>query len=209
MFRRKVEVQPQFLVFGLGNPGARYAHTRHNLGWWVLDELAVRAGVKRSLSRHRGQADYCVLSGMDAALIKPTTYMNLSGECVAPWLRELREARWCVVCDDISMEVGKARFRRQGSAGGHNGLKSIIECLGYDAFDRIKLGVGAPDPGVDAAEYVLEPPTKAELQLLHAAVKRAADAVLALAAGDDAAVLRALAENDGPRRGKPGAVPEL
>lgn len=209
MFRRQPAIQPQFLVFGLGNPGARYAHTRHNLGWRVLDELAARAGVKRTLSRHRGQADYCVLGGVDSALIKPTTYMNLSGECVAAWVREFHAARWCVVCDDISMEVGKARFRRQGSAGGHNGLKSIIEHLGTDLFDRIKIGVGAPGPGEDAAEYVLEPPSKAEQQLLHKAVQRAADAVLALAAGDDAGVLRALADSSGQSQPSPSPAPEL
>ena len=189
MFRRKAEVQPQFLVFGLGNPGARYAHTRHNLGWWVLDELAARAGVKRSLSRHRGQADYCRLGGVDAALIKPTTYMNLSGECVAAWLRELPEARWCVVCDDISMAVGKLRFRQPGQRGRAQRAEKHHRVPGPDAFDRIKLGVGAPEPGVDAAEHVLDSARQADAQLLQAAVKRAADAVLALAAGDDAAVL--------------------
>jgi peptidyl-tRNA hydrolase, PTH1 family len=194
MFRRKPEVQPQFLVFGLGNPGPRFAHTRHNAGWWVLDELARRAGRTRAAIRHRSQVEYCSLSGVDAALIKPTTFMNLSGESVGAWLRELPQARWCVVCDDISMAVGKARYRRQGSAGGHNGLKSIIAALGRDEFERIKLGVGAPEPMVDAAEHVLDQPPHSELELLQAEVRRSADALMLLAAGaPEPALLLALA----------------
>ncbi len=194
MFRRKPEVQPQFLLFGLGNPGPRYAHTRHNVGWWVLDELARRGGRVRTISHHRSHVDFCQVGGVDAALIKPTTYMNLSGESVGAWLRELPQARWCVVCDDISMAVGKARYRQQGSAGGHNGLKSIIARLGSDSFERFKLGVGAPDAEVDAAEHVLDRPAASELELLHAAVRRCADALELLAAGaPEQAVLRALA----------------
>lgn len=202
MFRRQPDALPQFLVFGLGNPGPRYAHTRHNVGWWVLDELARRAGKVRSASRHRSHVDFCRLGEAVIALIKPTTYMNLSGESIAAWLRELPDTPWCVVCDDITMAVGKARFRRQGSAGGHNGLKSIIACLGRDNFDRIKLGVGAPEPEGDAAQHVLDQPPPTELDLLHAAVHRGADAIALLAAGAyEQAVLHALAGNSpGPQR---------
>lgn len=171
----------EFIVFGLGNAGLDYARTRHNVGWWVLDELARRLGIEQTVSRHRGQAEYTTAAGQPAALIKPTTFMNRSGHCLAPWLREYPAARWVVVHDDISMACGKLRLRRKGSSGGHMGLDSIITALRTESFVRLKVGVGEPPADEDAAEWVLRPPSPTEEDLLATAVQRAADVVLLLA----------------------------
>jgi PTH1 family peptidyl-tRNA hydrolase len=121
--------------------------------------------------------------GLSTALIKPTTFMNRSGACVRPWTQENAEAGWLVVCDDINMAPGKLRLRRKGSSGGHRGLESIINALGSEEFTRLKIGVGEPPAGVDAADWVLNPPSPAEEDLLAEAVQRAAD-VLELVATD-------------------------
>ena len=173
----------EFIVFGLGNPGLDHGRTRHNVGWWVLDELARRQDVTRTEARHLGQADYLSLADLPAALVKPTTYMNRSGRCVGPWLREYSDCRWLVVHDDITMAPGKLRLRRKGSSGGHKGIRSIIQVLGTEAFDRLKIGVGEPPTDLDSAEWVLSPPTSAEEDQLASAIQRAADLVELLAAG--------------------------
>jgi PTH1 family peptidyl-tRNA hydrolase len=181
-WRRRVETVA-FLVFGLGNPGLNYARSRHNLGWWVLDELARRQGVGSTVHRHRGQADYCLLADRKAALVKPTTLMNRSGACVRPWTMEQPEASWIVVCDDFSMAAGKLRLRRRGSSGGHRGLESIIAALGTEDFMRLKIGVGEPPAGVDAAEWVLSAPSPQDEDRLAEAVQKSADVLALVAAG--------------------------
>jgi peptidyl-tRNA hydrolase, PTH1 family len=183
-WRRKPASELAFIVFGLGNPGPDYALTRHNAGWWALDALARQAGVQRSEHRHRGQADYVKLAGHSCALVKPTTFMNLSGQCVKGWLAEHPQARFAVVYDDIDLPTGRLRLRAQGSAGGHKGIKSIIECLGRDEFDRLRIGVGAPPPGMDSADYVLAAPGPREEEALMSAIVVAADALKLLAAGE-------------------------
>ena len=180
-FWRKRSEPLEFIAFGLGNPGLNYARSRHNVGWWVLDELARRTGVSRTVSRHRGQADYCSIASLPAALVKPTTFMNRSGLCVRPWTAEHDEARWVVVCDDISMAAGKLRLRRKGSSGGHRGLENIINVLRTEEFVRLKIGVGEPPPETDAAEWVLHPPSPAEEDALAEAVQRAADVLVLIA----------------------------
>lgn len=191
--RRKPRLQPELLIFGLGNPGLRYAATRHNLGWWVLDELTRRTQAQSAGSRHSSQIDACRIGGTPAALIKPTTFMNLSGQCLASWRREFPAARLLVLYDDFTLALGKCRLREEGSAGGHNGVQSIIEALKTERFDRIKLGIGDPPPGVDPADYVLEAPLQSELPALERAVAAAADAVFAWARDDLQAARRALA----------------
>jgi len=181
-WRRRVE-SVGFLAFGLGNPGLNYARSRHNVGWWVLDELARRQGVTATVSRHRGQADYCLLGERRAALVKPTTFMNRSGACVRPWTLEQPKASWIVVCDDINMAVGKLRLRRRGSSGGHRGLESIIAALGSEEFMRLKIGVGEPPLGVDASDWVLSAPSPQDEDQLAEAVQRSADVLALVAAG--------------------------
>jgi PTH1 family peptidyl-tRNA hydrolase len=191
-WRRRPKLDPAFLVFGLGNPGLNYVRTRHNVGWWVLDELARRHGVEQSGHRSHGQFDIVRLGGVLSALIKPTTYMNRSGSCVGGWLRGTDARPWVVIFDDISMETGKVRFRDGGSSGGHKGAKDIIRVLGSEEFQRIKIGVGAPPPGEEASNYVLAPPDVREEDLLAGAVARVADAVELLARGEREAAINSL-----------------
>lgn len=193
MFWRKKRDPVQFIAFGLGNPGLDYVRTRHNAGWWVLDELARRYTPSRTTSRHRGQVDYCEIAGRHCALVKPLTLMNRSGQCVLPWTREHPEAPWVVVCDDISLKAGKPRLRLKGSSGGQKGIQHIIDLLGHDEFPRVKIGVGAPEEGMSASEWVLTPPERHDEDLIMDAVGRAADAVVALVGGDTERARLALA----------------
>lgn len=166
-------------VFGLGNPGERYAATRHNIGFMVVDELSrrLRARFRNSDGRAVGRSNW---RGDELRLVKPLLYMNESGLPVAEQLgREPDE--FLVVCDDFALGFGRLRLRPQGSEGGHNGLASIIYRLGTDRFPRLRIGIGAPPAGQDRAEYVLEPFTPDEARLLPGLIGRAADACLAVA----------------------------
>jgi peptidyl-tRNA hydrolase, PTH1 family len=148
------------LVVGLGNPGPRYAKTPHNLGFEVVDFLAADLGATRKWQDAEGSRIVsCPLEEWELLLAKPQTYMNLSGEAVESLCRVFSFAisDLIVVCDDLALPVGSIRIRSQGSAGGHNGLKSIIEILARDDFIRVRLGI-APDVAIsEAAEYVLAP----------------------------------------------------
>ncbi|MDQ3024138.1 MAG: aminoacyl-tRNA hydrolase [bacterium] len=183
LFSRKkpVHFSPAYIVFGLGNPGGKYSGTRHNLGWWVLDELARRHKPQKTQALHRSQVDFVKLMGPQeeiiCALVKPVTYMNNSGDSVRDWLRAFPDAQWAVVYDDLDLAPGKMRLRREGSAGGHNGMKSIVQALGGSQdFARLRIGIGKPDDSsIDSADYVLEPPTRAEREQIINAIPRAAD----------------------------------
>ncbi|MEG0777774.1 MAG: aminoacyl-tRNA hydrolase [Oscillospiraceae bacterium] len=134
------------LVF-LGNPGSKYTGTRHNVGFMTADVLEKRENIKINKLRFNALTASCVLGGEKVFLIKPQTFMNLSGNSVGPAASfyKIPPERVLVICDDISLPVGKLRIRSSGSSGGHNGLKSIISVLGTDAFPRIKIGVGTPE----------------------------------------------------------------
>ncbi|MFO7639210.1 MAG: aminoacyl-tRNA hydrolase [bacterium] len=165
-------------LFGLGNPGDRYAATRHNVGFMVLDELA-----RRLRARFRVAPDRAVARarwrGQDLVLVKPLRYMNESGLPVAEQLRE-EPGEFLVVCDDFALPFGRLRLRPQGSEGGHNGLASIIYRLGTNRFPRLRVGIGTPPREQDWAEYVLEPFSPDESARLAELVGRAADACLAV-----------------------------
>ena len=146
------------LIVGLGNPGAEYEGTRHNVGFMALDQIAASAGATVSRLRFRALTGEGSIGGCRVLLMKPQTYMNLSGEAVAEAASfyKIPPERVIVLCDDISFAPGRVRIRRRGSAGGHNGLKSIIASLGSDAFVRFKLGVGERlDKTQDLASFVL------------------------------------------------------
>lgn len=147
----------EYVVAGLGNPGDRYRDTRHNLGFMVVEALAAARRGAWSAPSHRRRSASVRLAGSSVLLVEPLTYMNLSGEALAPLvaLEGLPASRLLVVCDDIALPRGGLRLRKSGSDGGHNGLKSIIEHLGTTGFPRLRLGVGPVPPRVDAAEFVL------------------------------------------------------
>ncbi|HEX6971938.1 MAG TPA: aminoacyl-tRNA hydrolase [Limnochordia bacterium] len=164
------------LVVGLGNPGPRYAMTRHNLGFMVVDYIARRAGV--ALARRESEA----LVGWAAPhllLAQPQTYMNASGDAVLSLVRRhnVRLEELLVVCDDMDLPPGRLRLRPRGSAGTHNGLRSIVARLGTEAFPRLRIGIGPPPPSLDAAAFVLAPMDREAWATLSESVARAADAV--------------------------------
>ena len=170
---------PEWLVVGLGNPGEKYENTRHNVGFLTVEELADRAGVPVQKLKHRALTNTAEVGGARVLLMKPVTYMNLSGEAVGEAARfyKIPPDHVLVISDDVSLPIGKLRVRRGGSAGGHNGLKSIIQHLGTDQFPRVKIGVGEkPHPDYDMADWVLSKFTGEDLKTITEAVKRAADA---------------------------------
>ena len=172
-----------WMIVGLGNPGQQYASTRHNTGFMTLDLLAQRLQVKVSKERFQAQTAQAVYDGQKLLLVKPQTYMNASGLSVEPAAHyyKLPPERIIVLFDDISLPVGKLRIRKSGSAGGHNGLKSIISCLGSDQFPRVKIGVGAkPHPDYDLADWVLSTVSKTEWPDYQDAMVHAAEAALCI-----------------------------
>jgi PTH1 family peptidyl-tRNA hydrolase len=166
------------LLVGLGNPEPRYRQTLHNVGFQVIDELARRHGARFESSPADAVVARLRTLGPGAMLVKPLTYVNRSGEAVAALWRYYRiePADLLVVTDDVSLPAGRLRARARGSAGGHNGLKSIIEALGTGDFPRLRVGVGRGDPRRDLADHVLARPGAAEQETLAAAVTQAADA---------------------------------
>ena len=172
-----------WLVVGLGNPGREYEHTRHNVGFRVAELLAERAGVKIDRAKFRALTRQAEVGGCRVLLVKPQTFMNLSGEAVflAGQFYKLPPERIVLVFDDVSLPLGRVRVREGGSAGGHNGVKSVLAQLGSDRIPRVKVGVGEkPHPDVDLADWVLSRFTPAEEKTVSEAVARAADAVEAL-----------------------------
>lgn len=172
-----------WLVVGLGNPGREYERTRHNVGYRTAELLAREANVSIDRAKFRGLTRSCELAGQKVLLLKPETFMNNSGEAVqlAAMYYRLPLDHILVLSDDVSLPVGKIRVRAEGSAGGHNGLKSIISHLGSQDFPRIRIGVGAkPHPDYDLADWVLSSFTPEEEKLLAPALDHAAAAVLEL-----------------------------
>ena len=179
-FDKNRGARAEWLVVGLGNPGEKYENTRHNVGFLTVDELAERARVPVQKLKHRALTNTLEVGGVKVLLMKPVTYMNLSGEAVGEAARfyKLPPERVLVISDDVSLPVGKLRIRKGGSAGGHNGLKSIIQHLGTDQFPRIKVGVGQkPHPDYDMADWVLSKFAGEDLKTITEAIRKAADAV--------------------------------
>lgn len=180
MFGKKSEC---WLIVGLGNPGKEYAHTRHNCGFRAIDILADRLGCKIDKSKFQGLYGQTTYMGKKLFLLKPQTYMNLSGRSVLQLSAyyHIPPARIIVLFDDISLNPGRLRIRPDGSAGGHNGIKSIIQELGSQEFPRVKIGVGAkPNPEQDLADWVLSGFTASEKKALDAALPHSGDAALCI-----------------------------
>lgn len=170
----------QWLLVCLGNPGKDYEDTRHNIGFMAADRLSSREGTRFNKLRYRALTGEIAVKGQRVLVLKPQTYMNLSGESVklAGGFYKIPPERVLVISDDVSLPVGKLRIRKGGSAGGHNGLKSIIQHLGTDQFPRIKVGVGQkPHPDYDMADWVLSKFAGEDLKTITEAIRKAADAV--------------------------------
>ena len=167
------------LIAGLGNPGKEYENTRHNAGFLVLDTLAQKLGADLSERKHRALCGKAVIGGQKVILLKPQTYMNSSGESIraAADYYKVPPEDILVVYDDISLAPGQLRIRAKGSAGGHNGIKSIIAHLGTQQFPRVKVGIGEKPPRMDLADYVLGHFSSGEKKIMEEAAKEAADAI--------------------------------
>ena len=177
-FGKKLPVT--WLVVGLGNPGDKYENTRHNAGFMAIDQLADRGDFPVQRLKFHALTHQATISGQGVLVMKPTTYMNLSGDAVAEAAAfyQVPPEHILVLCDDVSLPVGKLRIRTSGSAGGHNGLKSIIQRLGTDKFPRVKIGVGGkPHPDYDMADWVLGKFVGPDKTAIDEATLRAAQAV--------------------------------
>ena len=174
-----------WMLVGLGNPGPKYARSRHNVGFRAVDLLCERQRCRCDRQRLKALTGFCELGGQKVLLVKPMTYMNLSGQAVRPLADYYRipPERILVIFDDISLPVGRLRVRPDGSAGGHNGVKSLIAELGTQSFPRIKVGVGEkPHPDYDLADWVLSSFSAQEEKALAPTVARALDAAEAIIA---------------------------
>ena len=172
-----------WMIVGLGNPGSQYEKTRHNAGFLALDRLEKQLGMPAERLRHKALCAQAGFAGQKLLLVRPQTFMNASGLAVrqAADFYKIPPERIIVLFDDISLPVGRLRVRPSGSAGGHNGIKSIISALGSDAFPRVKIGVGAkPHPDYDLADWVLSVIPKSEQPAFQSALGHAADAALCL-----------------------------
>jgi peptidyl-tRNA hydrolase, PTH1 family len=172
-----VEIEVK-LVVGLGNPGSRYAHTRHNVGFMVIDRLARKAGISLTKRQSNALTGIGSIGGQKVCLAKPQTYMNLSGDAVAGVARFYRVSPEdvIVVFDERDLPTGRVRVREKGSAGGHRGMDSIIGRLGTNEFPRVRIGIGRPT-GMDAVDHVLGSFSPEERPLMEEALSRAVEAV--------------------------------
>lgn len=168
------------IIVGLGNPTKEYQNTRHNIGFDVIDNIAETFSISVLEKKHKALVGKGIINGEKVILAKPQTYMNLSGESVrelVDYYKIEEETELIVIYDDISLDVGQLRIRKKGSAGGHNGIKSIINHLGHDVFPRIKMGVGEKPKEYDLADYVLGHFSKEERKIMNDSAGQAVKAI--------------------------------
>ena len=173
-----------FLIVGLGNPGKEYDGTRHNIGFAAVDYIADKYNIELNRIKFKGVFGEGFIDGKKVILLKPTTYMNLSGESIREVINfyKISNEEVIVIYDDISLEVGRLRIREKGSHGGHNGIKSIIANLGTDVFPRVKIGVGAPKGNL--VSHVLGKFNEDEIEILRETIKASSDAVSIMVKSD-------------------------
>ena len=181
-----------FIIVGLGNPTKEYEGTRHNVGFEVIDRIAEKYNIDVAVKKHRALVGKGMIGGEKVILAKPQTFMNLSGESVRSLLDFYKvdeTTELLIIYDDVSLAPGQLRIRAKGSAGGHNGIKSIIAHVGGQVFPRIKIGVGEKPPKMDLADYVLGHFSKEDRSVMEEAFREAADAVeMMITEGPDAAM---------------------
>lgn len=176
-----------FIIAGLGNPTLQYRGTRHNVGFDVIDTLADKYNIAVETRKSRALIGKGIIAGQKVLLVKPQTYMNLSGESIGELVSYYKvdeEQELLVIYDDVSLDVGQLRIRRKGSAGGHNGIKDIIRHLGTDVFPRIKIGVGEKPKDYDLADYVLGHFSREEREMMEEGYQKATEAVEMILAGE-------------------------
>jgi len=188
---QKAEVN-MYIIAGLGNPDRKYVNTRHNIGFEVIDAIAEKNDIVLGEKKHKAVIGKGMVAGQKVILVKPVTYMNLSGESirsVIDFYKADEKSELIVISDDISLDVGQIRIRKRGSAGGHNGLKNIILHLGHDSFIRVRMGVGDKPPKLDLADYVLGHFLPEEREAVRESVRNAALAIeTVIAEGPDSAM---------------------
>ena len=180
-----------YLIVGLGNPEKEYGKTRHNAGFNVINKLAEEYEIEVSKSNFKGLCGTGIIEGKKVLLLKPQTYMNLSGESIveAKNFYKLSDSDLIIVYDDVDLEPGNIRVRREGSSGTHNGVKSVIYNLNTDKFARVRIGIGQPDGNLDIIAHVIKPLTKEEQEELDIGVTKGKEAVIEIIKnGEDAAM---------------------
>ncbi len=181
-----------FIIAGLGNPSKKYEGTRHNAGFEVIDRISEKYNISVDTKKHLALTGKGIIENQKVLLVKPQTYMNLSGESIrsaVDFYKADAAGELIVIYDDVALAPGQLRIREKGSAGGHNGMKNIIACLGTQEFTRIRVGVGEKPDGYDLADYVLGHFTRAEREQMEEGYDRAADAVRLILSGDTGAAM--------------------
>lgn len=181
-----------YIIVGLGNPEKKYINTRHNIGFDVIDAIAEKNDIVVGEKKHKAVIGKGIVAGQKAVLVKPLTYMNLSGESVRSvidFYKVDEKSELIVISDDVSLDMGQIRIRKRGSDGGHNGLKNIIMHLGHDEFIRVRMGVGEKPPRMDLADYVLGHFSAEEREVMNEGARTATLAIeKVIAEGPDAAM---------------------
>ena len=169
-----------YLVIGLGNPEAEYSKTRHNMGFNTINKIAQQYNIEINKNKFQGLYESAVIEGKKVILVKPQTYMNLSGNCVKEIadFYKVQKEEILVIYDDMDIEPGKIKIRKKGSSGGHNGMKSIIQMLGTEEFPRIRIGIGRPEHNGDEINYVIGAIPEEEMPILDEGVEKAKEAVI-------------------------------
>ena len=192
-----------YIIVGLGNPDKKYMNTRHNIGFDVIDAIAEKNDIVVGEKKHKAVIGKGIVAGQKAVLVKPLTYMNLSGESVRSvidFYKVDEKSELIVISDDVSLDMGQIRIRKRGSDGGHNGLKNIIMHLGHDEFIRVRMGVGEKPPRMDLADYVLGHFSAKEREVMNEGARTATLAIeTIIAEGPDAATNRYNARKRPPR----------
>lgn len=195
-----------YIIAGLGNPDGKYRNTRHNIGFDVIDSIAEKNDIILGEKKHKAVIGKGIVAGEKVVLVKPLTYMNLSGESirsVIDFYKADEKRELIVISDDVNLEPGQFRIRKRGSDGGHNGLKNIILHLGHDEFIRVRMGVGEKPPKMDLADYVLGHFLSEERELMNESIKRATLAIeMIIAEGADAAMNRYNVRKKQPQKQK-------
>lgn len=198
-----------YIIVGLGNPEKKYINTRHNIGFDVIDAIAEKNDIAIGEKKHKAVIGKGIVAGQKAVLVKPLTYMNLSGESirsVIDFYKVDEKSELIVISDDVSLDMGQIRIRKRGSDGGHNGLKNIIMHLGHDEFIRVRMGVGEKPPQMDLADYVLGHFSAQEREVMNESARTAVLAIeTMMVEGPDAAMNKYNVRKRPPKKEKEGA----